>query len=104
MAEDTRNDHRVVELSGDGDEVGDKVERTRLTPAVSGEVSCMTNPNEDRERLADEAIGRDPDKGESSPAEPWAKTSSGDKEHITDDDQDHDDDVLDPPPLPGPDP
>jgi hypothetical protein len=48
----------------------------------------MSNPNEDRERLADEAMGRDPDKGDPSPAEPWAKTSSGDKDNVTPDDED----------------
>jgi len=46
------------------------------------------NPNEERERLADEAMGRDPKKDEPSPAEPWAKTSSGDAENITTDDDD----------------
>lgn len=47
----------------------------------------MSNPNEERERLADEAMGRDPDKGKPSPDEPWAKTSSGDKDNITPDDE-----------------
>ncbi|HEY0415497.1 MAG TPA: hypothetical protein VGC78_03850 [Gaiellaceae bacterium] len=46
----------------------------------------MSDPNTDRERLADEALGRDPDQDDPSPGEPWAKTSSGDKESITDDD------------------
>ena len=47
------------------------------------------NPNEERERLADEAMGKDPDRRESGPGEPWAKTSSGDAEHVTtDDDED----------------
>jgi hypothetical protein len=63
----------------------------------------MSNPNADRERLAEKAIGRDPDKGEPSPGEPWAKTSSGDKEHISEDDEDNGDDLLDQPSLPGPD-
>jgi hypothetical protein len=63
----------------------------------------MSNPNDDRERLADQAIGRDPVKGEPNPAEPWAKTSSGDKEDLTGDDEDEGDDLLDSPPLPGPD-
>jgi hypothetical protein len=58
----------------------------------------MSNPNE---RLANEAMGRDSDKGEQTPGEPWAKTSSGDKENVTEDDDD--DDLLDPPSLPGPD-
>jgi hypothetical protein len=48
------------------------------------------NPNEERERLADEAMGKDPDHREPEPGEPWAKTSSGDAEHITDDDGDED--------------
>jgi hypothetical protein len=46
----------------------------------------MSDPNEERERLAEEAMGRDPDEGDPSPDEPWAKTSSGDKENVTDDD------------------
>lgn len=48
------------------------------------------DPNEERERLADEAMGKDPDRHEQpDPGEPWAKTSSGDAEHITtDDDED----------------
>jgi len=45
----------------------------------------MSDPNKDRERLADEAMGRDPDK-DPSPAEPWAKTSSGEADEITPDD------------------
>ena len=48
----------------------------------------MSNPNEERERLADEAMGRDPDEPDPSPGEPWAKTSSGDKENVADDDAD----------------
>ncbi len=48
----------------------------------------MSDPNEDRERLADEAMGRDPDKGDPSPGEPWAKTSSGDADDVTPDDDD----------------
>ena len=47
----------------------------------------MTDPNKDRERLADEAMGREPD-DEPSDAEPWAKTSSGDADSITSDDDD----------------
>ena len=48
----------------------------------------MSDPNEDRERLADEAMGRDPEK-EPDPGEPWAKVSSGDKDAVTpDDDED----------------
>ena len=35
----------------------------------------MSDPNTDRERLADEAMGRDPDKTNDS--EPWAKTYVG---------------------------
>jgi hypothetical protein len=47
----------------------------------------MSDPNADRERLADEAMGRDPD--ETPSAEPWAKTSSGDADSVTtDDDED----------------
>jgi hypothetical protein len=46
----------------------------------------MTTPNEDRERLAEQALGRDPVRDEPSPDEPWAKTSSGDKDHVTGDD------------------
>ena len=45
----------------------------------------MTDPNKDRERLADEAMGRKPD-DEPSDTEPWAKTSSGDADSITTDD------------------
>jgi len=41
--------------------------------------------NADRERLADEAMGRDPDK-HAPEAGPWAKTSSGDADSVTDDD------------------
>ena len=44
----------------------------------------MSDPNTDRERLADEAMGRDPDK--TNDGEPWAKTSSGDADSITPDD------------------
>jgi hypothetical protein len=46
----------------------------------------MSDPNTERERLADEAMGHDPDEDEPSPGEPWAKTSSGDKDSVTDDD------------------
>lgn len=43
------------------------------------------DPNTDRERLADEAMGRDPD--EHTPeGGPWAKTSSGDADNVTEDD------------------
>jgi hypothetical protein len=45
----------------------------------------MTDPNKDRERLADEAMGREPD-DEPSDAEPRAKTSSGDADKITSED------------------
>jgi hypothetical protein len=45
----------------------------------------MSDPNTDRERLADEAMGRDPDK-HASDGEPWAKVGSGDKDTITPDD------------------
>lgn len=48
----------------------------------------MSDPNTDRERLADEAMGRDPDATPSG--EPWAKTSSGDKENVTEDGDDAD--------------
>jgi hypothetical protein len=44
-----------------------------------------TDANEGRERLADEAMGRDPDE-EPSDGEPWAKTSSGDADSVTEDD------------------
>jgi hypothetical protein len=44
----------------------------------------MSDPNEDRERLAEQAMGHDPD-DEPSPDEPWAKTSSGDADNVTDD-------------------
>jgi hypothetical protein len=44
----------------------------------------MSDPNEDRERLAKEAMGRDPD-DEPSPDEPWAKTSSGDADNVAED-------------------
>jgi len=63
----------------------------------------VSDPNEDRERLAEEALGREPDKGEPGRAEPWAKTSSGDKEHLIENDEDDGDDLLDSPSLPGPD-
>jgi hypothetical protein len=46
----------------------------------------MTDPNKDRERLADEAMGKELRDPEPSPDEPWAKTSSGDKDKITSDD------------------
>jgi hypothetical protein len=48
----------------------------------------MSNPNDDRERLADEAMGRDHEEDDPSPAEPWAKTSSGDADSVTADDGD----------------
>lgn len=47
----------------------------------------MSDPNTERERLADEAMGRDPDTTPDD-GEPWAKTSSGDADSITDDDDD----------------
>jgi hypothetical protein len=47
----------------------------------------MADPNKERERLADEAMGRDPDDAP-SPDEPWAKTSSGNADEIVDDDND----------------
>jgi hypothetical protein len=43
------------------------------------------NPNKDRERLADEAMGRDPDDTLVEEGEPWAKTSSGDADSVTED-------------------
>ena len=43
------------------------------------------DPNTDRERLADEAMGRDPDEHEAEGG-PWAKTSSGDADSVTGDD------------------
>ena len=43
--------------------------------------------NTDRERLADEAMGRDPDKTPDD-GEPWAKTSSGDADNVTENDDD----------------
>jgi hypothetical protein len=43
------------------------------------------DPNTDRERLADEAMGRDPDE-DAPEGGPWAKTSSGDADNVTDDD------------------
>jgi hypothetical protein len=46
----------------------------------------MSDPNTDRERLADEAMGRDPGDAPSAD-EPWAKTSSGDADSITTDDE-----------------
>ena len=46
----------------------------------------MSDPNTDRERLADEAMGRDPDT--TNDGEPWAKTSSGEADSITEDDPD----------------
>jgi hypothetical protein len=45
------------------------------------------DPNTDRERLADEAMGRDPDEHEPEGG-PWAKTSSGDADSVTDDGDD----------------
>jgi hypothetical protein len=50
----------------------------------------MSDPNADRERLADQAMGRDPD--ESPSGEPWAKTSSGDADNVTPDDNDEGED------------
>jgi hypothetical protein len=41
------------------------------------------DPNADRERLADEAMGRD--SGDQPESGPWAKTSSGDADSVTDD-------------------
>jgi hypothetical protein len=43
------------------------------------------DPNTDRERLAEEAMGHDPDKT-ADESGPWAKTSSGDADSITEDD------------------
>ena len=48
-------------------------------------IPCMSDPNTDRERLADEAMGRDPDERPDD-GEPWAKTSSGDADSVTEDD------------------
>jgi hypothetical protein len=45
----------------------------------------MTDPNTERERLADEAMGREPEKTPDD-GEPWAKTSSGDADDVTTDD------------------
>jgi hypothetical protein len=56
--------------------------------AAEGYAPAMSNPNEERERLADEAMGRDPDKDDPSPGEPWAKVGSGDKDNVTPDDDD----------------
>ena len=43
----------------------------------------MSDPNAERERLADEAMGRNPDTA--THGGPWAKTSSGDAEATTTD-------------------
>jgi hypothetical protein len=51
----------------------------------------MSNPNEERERLADEAMGKDPDR-RGDGGEPWAKTSSGDADTLADEDDDDDGD------------
>ncbi|MBA3842473.1 MAG: hypothetical protein H0X39_07610 [Actinobacteria bacterium] len=45
------------------------------------------DPNSDRERLAEEAMGHDPDK-QTDEGGPWAKTSSGDADSITEDEDD----------------
>jgi hypothetical protein len=45
----------------------------------------MSDPNTERERLADEAMGREPEKTPDD-GEPWAKTSSGDADDVTTDD------------------
>jgi hypothetical protein len=44
------------------------------------------DPNAERERLSREAMGRDPDGSDDPPeGNPWAKTSSGDADSVTDD-------------------
>jgi hypothetical protein len=51
----------------------------------------MSDDNKERERLADEALGRDADnkeEKEDSASGPWAKTSSGDADSVTEDDGD----------------
>jgi hypothetical protein len=45
----------------------------------------MSDPNKERERLADKAMGKDPDEPAPDDGEPWAKTSSGDADSVTDD-------------------
>ena len=46
----------------------------------------MSDDNEERERLADEAMGRKHESDEEpSGGEPWAKTSSGDADSVTED-------------------
>jgi hypothetical protein len=47
------------------------------------------DPNTDRERLGEAAMGRKSD--EPDEAGPWAKTSSGDADSITQDDDEPDD-------------
>ena len=50
--------------------------------------TAKNDPNSDRERLAEEAMGHDPDR-KAEGGGPWAKTSSGDADSVTeDDDQD----------------
>jgi hypothetical protein len=45
------------------------------------------DPNAERERIAKAAMGRDPDDNDDPPeGGPWAKTSSGDADNVTDDD------------------
>jgi hypothetical protein len=46
----------------------------------------MSDQHEHRERDLDAADDNDPDEEYANTGEPWAKTSSGDKEHVTDDD------------------
>jgi hypothetical protein len=46
----------------------------------------MSDPNADRERLADEAMGREPEETPDD-GEPWAKTSSGDADNVTNEDE-----------------
>jgi hypothetical protein len=48
----------------------------------------MTEPDEDpKQDLEEKAFDQDPNR-ESGPSEPWAKTSSGDKDSVTPDDGD----------------
>ena len=50
----------------------------------------MSDQNDERERLAKEAMGRDPDDHGAPEGEPWAKTSSGDADSVTSDDDEND--------------
>jgi hypothetical protein len=53
-----------------------------LNDGRRGYAGFMSDPNTDRERLADETMGKDP---KPDPGGPWAKTSSGDAEATTTD-------------------